>query len=114
MEEVEQMAFVKYGARPHWGKNRKVAFSKVAEKYQSLNKFVAAKMKMDPQNLFLSDWSDEVLFGSKGENFDGCALEGECVCSEHRHCSPWNGYFCQYGLVYKEARVCRYSQPSQS
>ncbi|KAJ0877856.1 putative oxidoreductase [Helianthus annuus] len=114
VEEVEQMAFVKYGARPHWGKNRKVAFSKVAEKYKSLNKFVAAKKKMDPQNLFSSDWSDEVLFGSKGENFDGCALEGECVCSEHRHCSPSNGYFCQYGLVYKEARVCRYSQPAQS
>ncbi|KAK8343638.1 hypothetical protein V6Z12_A07G028000 [Gossypium hirsutum] len=29
MEEVEQMAFFKYGARPHWAKNRNLAFLKV-------------------------------------------------------------------------------------
>ena len=75
--------------------------------------FVAAKMKLDPNDVFSSEWSDELLFGRKGENdFDGCGLEGECVCSEHRHCSPTNGYFCQSGLVYKEARVCRYSPSS--
>ncbi|KAI3506221.1 hypothetical protein L1887_28577 [Cichorium endivia] len=112
MEEVEQMAFLKYGARPHWAKNRKVAFSKVEKKYEGFNGFVSAKMKMDPQNMFSSEWSDELLFGKKGEDVDGCGLEGECVCSEHRHCSPTNGYFCQSGLVYKEARVCRYSSSS--
>ncbi|KAI3691156.1 hypothetical protein L2E82_49375 [Cichorium intybus] len=112
MEEVEQMAFLKYGARPHWAKNRKVAFLKVEKKYEGFNGFVAAKMKMDPQNMFSSEWSDELLFGKKGEDFNGCGLEGECVCSEHRHCSPTNGYFCQSGLVYKEARVCRYSSSS--
>ncbi|KAI3825475.1 hypothetical protein L1987_06965 [Smallanthus sonchifolius] len=114
MEEVEQMAFLKYGARPHWAKNRKIAFWKVDKKYKKFSNFVAAKMKMDPQNLFSSEWSDELLFGSKEESYDGCALEGECVCSEHRHCSPTNGYFCGYGHVYKEARVCRYSESSQS
>ncbi|XP_023737860.1 L-gulonolactone oxidase 3 [Lactuca sativa] len=112
MEEVEQMAFLKYGARPHWAKNRKVAFSKVEKKYEGFNGFVAAKTKMDPENMFSSEWSDELLFGKKGVDFDGCGLEGECVCSEHRHCSPTNGYFCRPGLVYKEARVCRYSPSS--
>ncbi|KAL8256274.1 hypothetical protein R6Q59_031341 [Mikania micrantha] len=112
MEEVEQMAFFKYDARPHWAKNRKIAFSNVGRKYKNFNKFVATKMKIDPHNIFSSDWSDELLYGSKGEDYDGCALEGECICSEHRHCSPINGYFCEYGLVYKEARVCKYSQSS--
>ncbi|KAJ9547174.1 hypothetical protein OSB04_019717 [Centaurea solstitialis] len=114
MEEVEQMAFLKYEARPHWAKNRKVAFSKVLNKYKNFNKFLAAKKMMDPQNIFTSEWSDELLFGRQVEDFDGCALEGECVCSEHRHCSPTNGYFCQFGRVYKEAHVCRYSQSSMS
>ncbi|XP_071718045.1 L-gulonolactone oxidase 3 [Rutidosis leptorrhynchoides] len=113
MEEIEQMAFFKYNARPHWAKNRKIAFAKVDKKYKNFSKFVAAKLKMDPQNIFSSDWSDALLFGSELEKYDGCGLEGECVCSEHRHCSPTNGYFCEFGLVYKEARVCRYLQSSQ-
>ncbi|KAI3735936.1 hypothetical protein L6452_15490 [Arctium lappa] len=114
MEEVEQMAFFKYEARPHWAKNRKIAFLKVLNKYKNFDKFLEAKKTMDPQNIFTSEWSNGLLFGRQGEDFDGCALEGECVCSENRHCSPMNGYFCQYGVVYKEARVCRYSQSSTS
>ncbi|GKB85349.1 L-gulonolactone oxidase 3 [Tanacetum coccineum] len=114
MEEVEQMAFLKYNARPHWAKNRKIAFSKVQKKYKNFNSFVAAKTKMDPQNIFSSEWSDELLFGTKGDDYDGCALEGECVCSEDRHCSPANGYLCLSGYVYKEARVCRYAELSLS
>ncbi|KAL4588214.1 hypothetical protein LXL04_001096 [Taraxacum kok-saghyz] len=127
MEEVEQMAFVKYGARPHWAKNRKVAFSKMVVFYGNslslelvssilylhiaalycillhIYGFVAAKMKLDPNDVFSSESSDELLFGRKGENdFDGCGLEGECVCSEHRHCSPTNGYFVDLGLFTKK------------
>ncbi|KAI8568751.1 hypothetical protein RHMOL_Rhmol02G0224900 [Rhododendron molle] len=108
-EEVEQMAFFKYGARPHWAKNRIVAFSDVGKKYPNFQKFIAAKKKLDPMNMFSSEWSDEILFGKGGERYDGCALEGQCICSEDRHCSPGKGYFCQKGLVYQEARVCRYS-----
>nr|XP_043639351.1 L-gulonolactone oxidase 3 [Erigeron canadensis] len=115
MEEMEQMAFLKYEARPHWAKNRKVAFTKVEKKYKYFNKFMAAKLKMDPQNIFSSEWSNELLFGSQGgEDYNGCALEGECICSAHRHCSPNNGYFCQSGLVYTQALVCRYSPSSYS
>ncbi|KAK6129689.1 hypothetical protein DH2020_036555 [Rehmannia glutinosa] len=114
-EEIEQMAFFKYGAKPHWGKNRKVAFLGVGKKYVDFGKFVGAKSVLDPESVFSSEWSDEILFGRKGGvKEDGCGLEGECVCSEDRHCSPGNGYFCREGRVYGEARVCRYSSSSLS
>ena len=108
-EEVEQMAFFKYGAKPHWAKNRNIAFLGVQHKYPKFNKFVDAKQQLDPQNVFSSTWSDEILYGKELVKADGCALEGLCICSEDRHCSPQKGYYCSQGLVYKEARVCRYS-----
>ncbi|CAI9093511.1 OLC1v1029021C1 [Oldenlandia corymbosa var. corymbosa] len=108
-EEIEQMAFFKYGGRPHWAKNRKVAFLDVRNKYPNFGKFIEAKKQLDPLNLFSSDWSDEILFGKQVVKKDGCALEGECICSEDRHCSPDKGYLCQSGLVYEQARVCRRS-----
>ncbi|XP_050214803.1 L-gulonolactone oxidase 3 [Mercurialis annua] len=106
-EEIEQMAFFKYGAKPHWAKNRNLAFLNVQSKYPNFSKFVAAKKQLDPQNMFSSEWSDEILFGKDRPKGDGCALEGQCICSEDRHCSPSKGYFCRAGLVYTEARVCR-------
>ncbi|GAA0180294.1 oxidase [Lithospermum erythrorhizon] len=109
-EEVEQIAFFKYGGKPHWGKNRKVAFLGVDKKFgNNFNKFIEAKNLLDPQKMFSTEWSDEILFGSNNKFGDGCALEGECICSEDRHCNPVDGYFCRPGLVYDQARVCRYS-----
>ncbi|XP_009597988.1 L-gulonolactone oxidase 3 [Nicotiana tomentosiformis] len=113
-EEVEQMAFVKYGAKPHWAKNRNVAFLDVQKKYLKFNKFIAAKNQLDPKNMLSSEWSDEILFGKQTAKGDGCALEGMCICSEDRHCSPSKGYFCKPGLVYQQARVCRFSSSSSS
>lgn len=107
-EEVEQMAFFKHGAKPHWAKNRNLAFLDVHNKYPNFSKFLAAKKQLDPLNVFSSEWSDEILFGKDVNRENGCALEGQCVCSEDRHCSPERGYFCHPGLVYKEARVCRH------
>lgn len=112
-EEVEQMAFFKYGAKPHWAKNRNLAFLDVQSKNPNFSKFLAAKKLLDPENMFSSEWSDEILMsGKEAVKGDGCALEGQCICSEDKHCSPENGYFCRTGLVYKEARVCRYSLSS--
>lgn len=111
-EEVEQMAFFKHGAKPHWAKNRDLAFMGVKDKYLYFDKFLAEKKELDPLGIFSSKWSDELLFGKGGVKGNGCALEGQCVCSEDRHCSPEKGYFCKPGLVYEEARVCSYSSSS--
>ncbi|KAK4274284.1 hypothetical protein QN277_017530 [Acacia crassicarpa] len=112
LEEVEQMAFFKYGAKPHWAKNRNVAFLGVQNKYPKFKEFIAAKQQLDPQNIFSSKWSDDLVYGKEGEKVDGCALEGLCICTQDRHCSPQKQYFCSEGLVYKEARVCRYTPPA--
>ncbi|XP_062218857.1 L-gulonolactone oxidase 3-like [Phragmites australis] len=106
-EEVEQLAFVKHGARPHWAKNRMVAFAGVQGKYPRWGAFARAKRQLDPRGLFDSLWSDEVVGGVELSKGDGCALDGRCVCSEDRHCSPSQGYYCRPGLVFTEARVCR-------
>ncbi|KAL5538786.1 hypothetical protein UlMin_043919 [Ulmus minor] len=113
-EEVEQMAFFKYGAKPHWAKNRDVAFLDVTSKYPNFDKFVSVKQQLDPRNIFSSEWSDEVVFGKGEKDSDGCGLEGLCVCSEDRHCSPAKGYFCRQGLVYEGAKVCRFSPSSNA
>ncbi|XP_065851576.1 L-gulonolactone oxidase 3 [Euphorbia lathyris] len=113
-EEVEQMAFFKYKAKPHWAKNRNLAFIDVRSKYPNLGKFLEAKKKLDPENMFSSEWSDEILLGKGEVKADGCALEGQCICTEDRHCSPGNGYFCRQGLVFTEAKVCRYSTTPSS
>ncbi|KAK4747037.1 hypothetical protein SAY87_026074 [Trapa incisa] len=113
-EEVEQMAFFRHGARPHWAKIRKVAFIGAAGKYPGMTAFLKARKWLDPKGVFSSEWSDEILFGKEGEKADGCALEGLCICSEDRHCSPSKWYFCRQGLVYKDAWVCTFERSSMS
>jgi len=111
-EKVEQMAFFKHGAVPHWAKNRNLAFLGAGAKYPNLGKFLHVMRKNDPDGLFSSDWSNKILLqgGSMGAKADGCALEGMCICDEDRHCAPSEGYLCLAGKVYSEARVCRHQE----
>lgn len=109
-QEIEQIAFDKHGARPHWGKNRNWVYDKVSTKYPNLQKFLDVKSKFDPNGFFSSEWSDAILgiSGSPVRDEPFCATEGNCKCSTDLHCAAGSKYnTCRPGLVYPDARVCR-------
>lgn len=108
IEEIEQMAKLKYNSLPHWGKNRNLAFDRAITKYKNANAFLKVKESLDPLGLFSTQWTDQIL-GLKGNVTivkEGCALEGLCICSEDSHCAPNKRYLCRPGKIYREARVC--------
>ncbi|MCO5553445.1 hypothetical protein L7F22_006966 [Adiantum nelumboides] len=114
-EEIEQILVFKYGGKPHWGKNRDLAFEAMHQRTSAMEKFVEVRQRFDPQGLFSNEWTDAIL-GIKSSSRDVqtfqkyCALEGLCICKEDSHCHPTKGILCRPGHVYKEARVCRFEK----
>ncbi|MCL7024187.1 hypothetical protein MKW94_004435 [Papaver nudicaule] len=58
------------------------------DKYPKFSKFLEAKKVLDPGNMFSTELLDEIVFGKETANFDGCAMEGQCICSDDTHCNP--------------------------
>lgn len=108
LEEIEQIALFKYGALPHWGKNRNLAFDGVIKRYKNAGEFLKVKNMYDPSRLFSSEWTDQILGLRNGVTTlkEGCALEGLCICSHDIHCAPSKGYLCRPGKTFQNAKVC--------
>jgi len=62
-KDVEEQLY-KLGGRPHWGKINFLTHEKVKELYgENLDKFLAAKKRLDPHGMFSNEFTKRVLDG---------------------------------------------------
>ena len=105
-DEIMQMTLYKYNGRPHWGKNRAPAFAHLGpSEYPRWNDFIQLKNGLDPTGLFENRMWRQMTGNEALKDYPGCVLGRDCICLEDVHCGE--GYSCQMGDVYPQARVCR-------
>jgi L-gulonolactone oxidase len=106
VQEIEQMMLKEFSGRLHWGKNRDANFVDVREKFPRFEEFLAFRDYLDPNRIYVNKFFDTIR-SSDLENAltDDCVAQHSCYCTEDRHCP--RGYFCGYGRLNEDVRVCR-------
>ncbi|KAF5841443.1 hypothetical protein DUNSADRAFT_12887 [Dunaliella salina] len=122
-EEVEQILFCKYNARPHWGKCTNRMFyppCPVKDTLPMFNAFLAEQEKADPHGILEPSLFANFKSGQPSNQtyYPGCALNFDCYCQEDSHCqapgSTNDFLYCGKGRIYPEARVCMVRSPTNT
>jgi hypothetical protein len=53
---------LKYESRPHWGKMHWFHARDLSEVYPKWNEFLAVRERLDPNDIFLTEWKAEVFY----------------------------------------------------
>ncbi|MEE2643635.1 MAG: D-arabinono-1,4-lactone oxidase [Myxococcota bacterium] len=105
-DEIMQLTFARYQARPHWGKNSTPAFVGIgAAQYPRWADFLSLKEDFDPDRLFENKLWGQIMTREPVRRYPGCVLARDCICAEDSDCGA--DYRCVSGAVYQEARVCQ-------
>jgi FAD/FMN-containing dehydrogenase len=106
IQELEQLLLNEFAGRPHWGKNQHPMFESISQSYPRFAEFEAYREKKDPAGIFMNDFYSRINGRvSPAEPKKNCVVDQACYCEADEHCPQ--GYSCEQGLVYPEARVCR-------
>ena len=110
LDEIEQMTFCRYGARPHWGKNTERIFLNpncpVRDKYPEFDRFLEMAEASDPRGIFRSPMFQRIVDRDSYSQYPGCVSGDDCYCQEDRHCGPTALFRCGHGRREKNVSVC--------
>ncbi|KAJ5195551.1 uncharacterized protein N7498_008989 [Penicillium cinerascens] len=111
LDEIEQITFGKYDARPHWGKNPERAFLSqdypVRNKYPEFDRHIQMARSADPRGIFEPALFSQIKDRGHHSMYPGCAVAMDCYCSKDEHCGPSLLYRCDRSLHSANASVCR-------
>jgi hypothetical protein len=110
LDEIEQISFCKYSARPHWGKNTDRIFFNpecpVRDKYPGFDRFLGLAEARDPRGIFVPPTFQRIIDRQRYETYAGCVSGQDCYCDEDRHCGPTWLFKCRKGRLNKQINVC--------
>lgn len=99
----------RYKGKPHWGKNKPRDFThtscRVRDHLPFWDQMVAFQAQSDPQRIFEPPLFSAMAAGSPAAApSPGCALRGECFCTNSSHCAT--GYRCRPSAAFPEYKMC--------